>query len=422
MNGWPAVARRRLARTPLLVSVSFAVLTGFVLAVVVTIAIVFALGTTPTIDVLKTALTIVAGVGGAVALVVAYRRQRDLEQGRFVERFGAAAAQLGDPDVALRIAGAYAMAGVADESRDFARRQQCIDVLCGYLRLPYEPEQGSSHRTELVTTTTRQALPPITSIEEEVHQRLRQNDREVRQTIVRIIAAHLKPSAENSWSSHDYDFTGVLFEDADFQDATFSGNTTSFNEARFSGTYAAYFAGATFSGKYTYFIETQFSGKYTIFEKATFSGKNTLFGVSTFAAESTSFAGAQFSGQRALFVRAQFSGEYVTFAKSVFSAEHVSFDKSAFSGKQVTFVGAQFSGKNTYFVETQFSGESTSFVGAQFSGENVSFESPQAWTNVSFDWDRPLGADNSEANTGAAVMPECIQPRKWPPNVKASSS
>jgi hypothetical protein len=46
------------------------------------------------IEVLSTALTVVAGVGGAVALVVAYRRQRDLEQERFVERFGAAAAQL----------------------------------------------------------------------------------------------------------------------------------------------------------------------------------------------------------------------------------------------------------------------------------------------------------------------------------------
>jgi hypothetical protein len=63
----------------------------------------FALGTNPhtgapaRIDALKTALSVVAGVGGAVALVVAYRRQRDLEQGRFVERFGAAAAQLGDP-------------------------------------------------------------------------------------------------------------------------------------------------------------------------------------------------------------------------------------------------------------------------------------------------------------------------------------
>ncbi len=43
------------------------------------------------IDVTKLSLTVVAGVGGIVALVVAYRRQRDIEQGRFVERFGAAA-------------------------------------------------------------------------------------------------------------------------------------------------------------------------------------------------------------------------------------------------------------------------------------------------------------------------------------------
>lgn len=48
-----------------------------------------------------------AGFGGLVALVVAYRHQSDLEDGRFIERFGAAAAQLGDTDVAVRIAGVY---------------------------------------------------------------------------------------------------------------------------------------------------------------------------------------------------------------------------------------------------------------------------------------------------------------------------
>jgi hypothetical protein len=80
------------------------------------------------IDITKLSFTLAGGVGAAVALVVAYRRQRDIEQGRFVERFGAAAAQLGDRDVAVRIAGVYAMAGVADESTG-VRRQQCIDVL-----------------------------------------------------------------------------------------------------------------------------------------------------------------------------------------------------------------------------------------------------------------------------------------------------
>ncbi|WP_174186921.1 hypothetical protein [Nocardia barduliensis] len=75
------------------------------------------------------------------------RRQRDLEQSRFVELFGAAAAQIGATDVAVRIAGVYAMAGVADEF-DGLRRQQCIDVLCGYLRLPYSPELGGNHQTK----------------------------------------------------------------------------------------------------------------------------------------------------------------------------------------------------------------------------------------------------------------------------------
>ena len=36
-------------------------------------------GNSPFLDVLKVALTVSAGIGGAVALVVAYRRQRHLE-------------------------------------------------------------------------------------------------------------------------------------------------------------------------------------------------------------------------------------------------------------------------------------------------------------------------------------------------------
>src|SRR5690348_14014913 len=56
------------------------------------------------IDITKLSFAVAGGVGAAVALVVVYTaRQRDIEQGRFVERFGAAAAQLGDRDVAVRI-------------------------------------------------------------------------------------------------------------------------------------------------------------------------------------------------------------------------------------------------------------------------------------------------------------------------------
>lgn len=119
-----------------------------------------------------------------VALVVAYRRQRDLEQGRFVEGFGAAAKQLGDADVAVRMAGVYAMPGAADQTSKL-KRQQSIDVLCGYLRLPYSPELGNNHQSG---RTIKKPLFRKGGSEEELRFQYRQNDKEVRQTIVRVIA------------------------------------------------------------------------------------------------------------------------------------------------------------------------------------------------------------------------------------------
>ncbi|HXT88128.1 MAG TPA: AAA family ATPase, partial [Trebonia sp.] len=83
--------------------------------------------------------------GGVVALVVAYRRQHvgeaaeAREHGRaLTDRLGAAAEQLGSERPAVRIAGAYAMARLADDWPQ--ARQTCINVLCGYLRLLHAAE------------------------------------------------------------------------------------------------------------------------------------------------------------------------------------------------------------------------------------------------------------------------------------------
>jgi hypothetical protein len=54
-----------------------------------------------------------------------------------------AAAQVGNMSAAVRMAGAYAMAALADETGETAKRQQCIDVPCAYLRLPYQSGHGS---------------------------------------------------------------------------------------------------------------------------------------------------------------------------------------------------------------------------------------------------------------------------------------
>src|SRR6476619_2800098 len=217
------------------------------------------------IDITKLSFTVAGGVGAAVALVVAYRRQRDVEQGRFVERFGAAAAQLGDHDVAVRIAGVYAMAGVADESTGL-RRQQCIDVPCGYLRLPYSPELGSNHRTRLVLTEPCTGDDGSSLGQQEEHLEYRQNDKEVRATIVRVIADHLRDH-EYSWSACDFDFRTAHLEDVSFSRAVFGG-TTQFDEATFSA--GARFDAAKFSGD-TLFGRATFSGS-ADFTKARFSG------------------------------------------------------------------------------------------------------------------------------------------------------
>src|SRR5262249_1027495 len=51
------------------------------------------------------------------------------------ERFATAADQLGSDKPAVRLAGVYAMAGLADDWEE--NRQTCVDVLCAYLRMPY---------------------------------------------------------------------------------------------------------------------------------------------------------------------------------------------------------------------------------------------------------------------------------------------
>ena len=87
------------------------------------------------------------------------------------ERFAAAAGQLGsDKPPAVRLAGVYAMAGLADDWPE--NRQTCVDVLCGYLRMPYEPEPGDEARGP-----ERLAF---------------RASREVRHTVIRVITAHLQ--------------------------------------------------------------------------------------------------------------------------------------------------------------------------------------------------------------------------------------
>src|SRR6185312_13768948 len=96
------------------------------------------------------------------------------------ERFATAAGQLGDDKPpTVRLAGVYAMAGLAEDWPE--NQQTCVDVLCGYLRMPYEPDPA-----EDVPAPERLAFWA---------------SRQVRHTVIRVITAHLKPDAAVSWQA-----------------------------------------------------------------------------------------------------------------------------------------------------------------------------------------------------------------------------
>ena len=157
------------------------------------------------------AAAVATGLGAIVALVVSYRKQRATENNQFGTDFAAAAEQLGNDAPAVRIAGAYALATLADKHP--TRRQQCIDVLCGYLRLPYDPQASNDH----ITTRSH------TADGETITRTYRPADRAVRLTIIRIIRDHLQnPDNPTTWCGHDLDFTGATFDGGDFTGAHFT--------------------------------------------------------------------------------------------------------------------------------------------------------------------------------------------------------
>jgi hypothetical protein len=209
----------------------------------------------------------------------AYRTLAEMRAGTLNERFALVAGQLGDDKpAAVRLAGVYAMAGLADDWKE--NRQICVDVLCGYLRLRHEPGGLSS---EVAMN-------------------------EVHHTVIRVITAHLRDDDatlsavwSGSWQGLDFDFTGVVFDGGDFSGARFPSGTVSFDGAEFSGGTVS-FDGAEFSGGTVSFDGAKFSGGAVDFDHAEFSGGT------------VSFDGAEFLGSAVTFNNAKFSGGTVDFS------------------------------------------------------------------------------------------------------------
>ena len=286
------------------------------------------------------------------------------------ERFVTAAWQLGsDKPPAVRLAGVYALAGLADDWPE--NRQTCVDVLCAYLRMPYEPDPGQD-----APGPERLAF---------------RASREVRHTLIRVITAHLKAGAAVSWQGLNFDFTGAVFDGGDFTHAVFSGGVVSFGGAEFSGG-AVDFSNAEFSGGIFSFNGAEFSGGAVSFGSAELSGSRVDFHSARFSGGRVNFSGARFSGGVITFGRAEFSGSRVDFHSAEFSGGRVNFHSARFSGGRVNFSGARFSGATVGFAQAEFTGgtvnfgtasfaaDTVDFSGARFSGGEVDFRDPSDWS------------------------------------------
>lgn len=289
--------------------VSVAVAAGFLL--------LFFYGTqaaAPQLEAIKTASTIVLGAGGAVALILAARRQRSAEltlqenariaaenaadrakdlkqredaakdirldaiERRITDLYTKAADQLGNDKASVRLAGLYALERLAQDNP--SQRQTIVNVICAHLRMPFEryPKPGESE--------SRQVWQFYWAAEQE---------RQVRLAAQEILLLHLKVDKLGSgdvslhWRDIDINLSGAHLEgfrliDSSARNASFVGSHfagyTCFDLVRFEG-YCDFsnaeflepirFSRSTFGPGATAFWDTSFWGMVT-FSEVRFKG------------------------------------------------------------------------------------------------------------------------------------------------------
>ena len=257
-------------------------------------------------------------------------------------RTDTAVEQLGHHAPVVRMAGVYAMAAVADEwlvRENKPEAQSCIDLLCSLLRAP----------------SVQSGFPDGQA-----------GDRQVRQTIVRVITERLRPTAAPGWHGSDLDFTDAVFDGRyDFSGAQFVGGSVSF-------------AGATFPDGIVSFVGASFSGGRVLFDDARVTNGILLFDRAQFSGAAVSFAGIAVEGGSLRFNQARFSGGEVMFHQAVFAAGGVSFLGTVLSGASVGFDGARFSGAHVRFTGSRFDRNTVRFDRAEFTGGTVSFDGVRA--------------------------------------------
>src|SRR4051794_4439990 len=159
-------------------------------------------------DLVKTALSVGAGTGGVVALVLSGRRQwhaeksqqvteHDATERRITELYGKAVEQLGSDKAPVRLGGLYALERLAQDNP--GHRQTMVDVICAYLRMPYELPDEPAEGADIA--------------EDRTQHRNQAEEQQVRLTAQDILARHLNPDDSTFWPDADINLTGATLVD-----------------------------------------------------------------------------------------------------------------------------------------------------------------------------------------------------------------
>jgi len=257
---------------------------------------------TARMDAIKTGLSVGAGTGGAVALLLALRRQwlserdqihreevarltqvhservataseHDASERRVTDLYVKAADQLGSDKAPVRLAGLYALERLAQDNP--TQRQTIVDVLCAYLRMPF-------------------TLPAAGAPADDAIQNVIREECQVRSTAESILTAHLAASYEGGpdmperpddprfWAGMNINLTGATitgrFAFCRFAQAIFNGavfvNGGSFSHAIFERD--GFFRGAQFKKSAAHFYAARF-GHRAVFHDADFGPEEAIF-------------------------------------------------------------------------------------------------------------------------------------------------
>ncbi|WP_367134757.1 pentapeptide repeat-containing protein [Saccharothrix sp. HUAS TT1] len=284
---------------------------------------------------------------------VAATTERDAEARRITDLYAKSVEQLGSDKAPVRHGGLYALERLAQDHP--ALRQTVVNVLCAYLRAPFD-----------LPTASPDADADRAARDEH---RERVQEGEVRLTAQRILTTHLRfgNDADNPeatlWADIDLDLTAAILIEWDMNSSTLRNGT--FRKVIFVG--AAQFNYASFTGN-------------TSFDGAKFTA-TASFNDAKFSAE-VRFDGATFT-DTAMFDNATFAGA-TRFSYATFT-EDSSFVKASFAG-DTAFFQASFKGQS-WFIEATFDGhtifeEATFSCGAQF--EYATFSDVSRFWNVTF--------------------------------------